>query len=170
MKIVFQRPHKNHFIEKLIAWWTHSKYCHVALLFEEPMVLKQYTGDMAPKLFSADINQKPPTGFVYWNNVDKYLFDQFYLMKPIDESKVIQQALKYVGAKYDIIGILFNFVIPLRIEEPKEWFCSEICSYLLKRNGYPLSKHHYRYSPGSLYKELLQKGLIKPVKNKNQGR
>ena len=163
MKIAFQYPHKGHIIENLITWWTHSKYCHVALLFEDEFALNKYTYDNLPKLFSADTNQVPNVGFVYWNETSKQIFDVYEINYHLNESKILQQALKYVGAKYDYIGIFFNFIIPLRIEEPKRWFCSEICSYLLKKNGVPLKRHHYRYSPGSLYRELKNKGLINLV-------
>ena len=161
MKIAFQKPNKWNLLERAISWWTHSKYCHVTLMFGDYVSWKHKVNmNFKPTLFSARSDRNPAVEFISWDAVNQQLFDVYDINWKIDEDILIEKAKKYVGSKYDYIGIFFNFILPLKIDEPKEWFCSEICSYLLKQGGISLNKHPYRYSPGSLFNELKRKHLI----------
>ncbi len=42
-----------------------------------------------------------------------------------------QDAYSHIGAPYDWAGIVFNFVLPIRRQNKRAWFCSELCGWAL---------------------------------------
>ncbi|WP_457564762.1 hypothetical protein [Caminibacter sp.] len=57
--------------------------------------------------------------------------------------------------KYDVMGVFLSQLIPLEIENPKKWFCSEICAYLITASGLMcLPDAPQKYSPATLAREI----------------
>lgn len=116
--------------DKLIRWWTNSRYSHCELII----------GDMA---YSADawtncVRAIPASGFNpnSWEKI------------PVtgDTAKVISFVSSQLGKKYDWLGIL-GFIVPWKSGDKDKWYCSEICAAALGIGKRPIS-------PQELYEVL----------------
>ena len=108
--------------DKLIRWWTNSRYSHCELII----------GDMA---YSADawtncVRSIPKSSF----NPDRW------------ESVTVEGDWKaavtfldsQLSKKYDWLGIL-GFFLPGAVNDPKRWYCSELCAAALSISKRPIS-------------------------------
>lgn len=112
---------KGNWWDKLIKWWTGSKYSHCELIF----------GDSA--WFSADAwqNKVRYTSF----DANPYNWDYVEFVTTVKDEMILRAWCdSKVGKKYDWWGIL-GFILPLRIESPNRYFCSEICVAALQQIG-----------------------------------
>lgn len=121
---------------KLISWWTNSKYSHVELIVDG---------------FWYSVTSKEPL-----LKTNKIIIDEEnwkYIDVEIDIELFESLYKKHKDAKYDWLGIFFSQVIPINRENPNRLFCSEWCALALGLES-PNS-----YSPGHLY------STIKTLKN-----
>ena len=124
---------KGDLTDKLIRWWTDSKYSHVELIVDG-MWLSSSPRD--GKLRSKHIVP----------NLDNWDFVEVDVMS----ARVHNVFNKYRGTRYDYLGIFLSQIIPLDIDDKNKMFCSEFCATAL---GYDKPN---QYSPGSLYEKVKQ--------------
>ena len=130
-RVAFYIAKNGNIIDKLIAWYTNSKYSHVELVCggdwysTSPRDLKVRKQQLIPK-----------EG--HWEFIDIdidliYLEEFFFLTK---------------GRKYDWLGIFLSQFMPLKIHSERRYFCSEWVASALR---IPNSNE---YSPQDLYEYL----------------
>jgi len=122
--------------DKLIRWWTKSKYSHVELVTDDFSTMYSSSG------MDGGVRKKP-----HYYNVNTWT----YVEVSVSEELVKDIFSETNGSKYDWFGIL-GFILPLQ-DRTNRWFCSEWCSNALKCGG---DKRMYlqepsKLSPGKLY-------------------
>lgn len=113
---------KGKLFDKLIRWWTNSRYSHCELV----------AGGMS---YSADA----------WTNRVRCI-PKSSLNPDSWESVTVagneRTAVAFLNSqlskKYDWLGIL-GFFLPGTINDPKRWYCSEICAAALSISKRPIS-------------------------------
>lgn len=134
MKLAFYKG-EGDWTDKLIRWWTGSKYSHVEIVTDNWMWYSVSPRDT--KVRATYIKYKEEN----WDLVD--IGNVVALHAVYMETK---------GSKYDWLGILFSQVFAFNINSKKRWFCSEWCAEVLKRDGNSKIKAPSNfYSPGALY-------------------
>lgn len=141
VKLAFYKG-EGDWTDKLIRWWTGSKYSHVEMIIDG-------------RWYSSS----PRNGYVrskiiipkedHWDFVDVEVTE-------CAKYEMLTFFKKQLGKKYDWAGIFLSQVLPLEIQDPGRWFCSEICSAALKRVGKHLEKPAQWYSPGRLYESIMK--------------
>lgn len=122
--------------DKLIRWWTKSKYSHVELVTDDYSTMYSSSG------MDGGVRKKP-------HQYDTDIWT--YVEVSVSEELVKDIFSETNGFKYDWFGIL-GFILPLQ-DRTNRWFCSEWCSNVLKCGG---DKRMYlqepsKLSPGKLY-------------------
>ena len=121
---------KGRLFDRLIRWWTNSKYSHCEIVI----------GGMSS---SADawtncVRAIPASGFNpnSWERI------------PVtgDTAKAVSFVSSQLGKKYDWFGIL-GFFLPGNVQDPNRWYCSEFCAAVLGIEKRPIS-------PQQLYEVL----------------
>ena len=147
IKIAFYKA-KGNWVDKLIRLWTRSIYSHCELVINDEDELLWISS--SPRDGGVRILQNPSMNPNNWD----------YITIPNTNSTDIQLINKLtasqLGKKYDWLGIFFTQFLPLNIQNPNRWFCSEIVTYLLKESLLSIKNKPSWYSPGELYIELLK--------------
>ena len=142
-RLAFYKSENGTFTDKLIAWWTrpnfwkfwdYKSYSHVEMYFS--------TGEC----FSSSPRDKG-TRWKVIENIETSGNWDFIEISNIDEDTLRALCTRQEGKGYDWFCIFFNFIIPLDVEDPNKWTCSELCGKLI----YKL-KRAFRFSPNKLYK------------------
>jgi len=118
--------------DKAIRWWTKSPYSHVELVIGDNKWIS-----VSPRIGNLTSRYMLPNK-EHWD----------YLPIEVDEGRLDMLLDKYLGCKYDWLGIALTQFIPMNVQDPKKLFCSEWCAMVLG-----LDKPS-KYSPGSLYNKL----------------
>jgi hypothetical protein len=120
-----------------ICLWTDSPYSHCELVFGQP-------GDDGTSLCGSSSSRD---GGVRLKLIDlssgHWDLQDLPLYSPQEEQYALQWFIDHTDAKYDWLGLPF-FVIPIRAEDRKRWFCSEACAAALRYHK------PYQYTPKSL--------------------
>lgn len=130
-------------LSRLIRWWTHSEWSHIAIKT------------------SHGVYEAQAEGFVYhpvgtWSKDPALTYEVIEIDVP--DLKASQAWLiSKVGSKYDYIGIL-SYVIPVFRQLPSNLYCSEAARLCLKEGGVPMLDE--KLHPGALRWYL--KGLLEP--------
>lgn len=130
--------------DKIIRLWTRSVYSHCELIVDG----KWYSssprdGEVRSKL----IQPKP----VHWDFVEIEASKE-------KVAKMVSFLNSQIGKKYDWLGIFLSQALPLEIQDPNRWFCSEICSRALMDAGIlECDKPAQWFSPERLYEKILEK-------------
>lgn len=127
MKLAFRKFWHGGVFDWLVALWTWSKYSHVELILD---VVEGTTGQMFSSSYADD-------GVRFILRGSRKAPDYDYVDIPISEDErhtIFINAINELGKNYDLLGV-FRFVIPLIHDDANDWFCSEICTYLLKSIG-----------------------------------
>jgi len=101
-----------------------------------------------------------PASQVVGRHPDRWSYIEVKVDDKLAESAVESMA-REAGAGYDYLG-LFGFLLPFNIEDPKKWFCSEICM----KQGYAMGvpkKLYKRISPRRAALVLSKFGRIKTL-------
>ena len=131
-QLAFYIAENGNIVDKLIAWYTDSKYSHVELVYDG---LWYSTSPRDLKVRRKRI--EPTEG--HWD----------YLDVEIDETYVGEFFFITSGKKYDWLGILLSQFLPLNKHNREKWFCSEWCAFALK------IKESHRYSPEDLHNRIV---------------
>lgn len=135
---------KGSFANKLIRFWTRSKISHVELY--DPVTGYCYTSSLENK---GVIKRKR-------NDLDFYdRHNWIYVDVPIKNyNLVIQFFESNLFKKYDLLTILFNHVIPFKLDSRNKFICSEVVTEALKLDNYTFEKKSHLYTPAELFEEL----------------
>lgn len=134
---------KGNLIDKIIRFWTKSKYSHVEIIINDTWVSSN------PKNGVTINALKPLTN--KWDYID---------VKVPKNEKYLQTVLKFIelqkGKKYDLIGAIFGAGLNIDFEGKNKWFCSELVTaiLLLFREKYILQclkEDIFNVSPKELY-------------------
>jgi len=129
--------------DKLVRWFTRSKYSHVELCFTE---------DLA---FSADAWQTKRTRFIKANfNPAHWDYRDFVVNLP-QWQQMYDAAVVINNRPYDYLGIL-SFVTRSSRQDQDKWFCSEVACYLLQHAGFFRTLNPARTTPQMLFDGGLQ--------------
>lgn len=123
---------KGNFYDKLIRWWTNSKYSHVELAANDGWWYTSSPRD------GGVVKRKMGYNSEHW---------QFVPVR-LTKSEVEKFYQETKGSKYDWLGIVFSQVLPLKQHSKQKWFCSEWCGSVL---GYANSN---QLSPEDLYRKV----------------
>jgi len=145
------------FEDRAIAVWTNGPYSHVEMIIydEEAGYYK-----MCSALGNCNCVRCKKHRF----NTD--LYD--YLEIELEEPKRVLEFFDLIkGSKYDYLGIVLSQIFPLGVDNPNEWFCSEVCTKVCQLAAID-DKHLWKSKPESLSPNLLayRLGLIKRTKKK----
>lgn len=113
---------KGRLFDKLIRWWTKGRYSHCELVFKDGA------------FFSADAWK----GIVRFEKVDANPANWDFVDVPMDtfdENRLYRWCLAQEGKGYDWLGIVGAQILPLSIEDPLLYFCSEVCVEGLQQVG-----------------------------------
>ena len=146
IKIAFYKG-KGNWADTLIRLWTRSPYSHCELVIDDGDELLWISS--SPRDGKVRILQNPSMNPNNWD----------YITIPntvfADNQLIVKLVSPQLGKKYDWLGIFFTQFLPLNIQDPNKWFCSEIVTYLLKKSILSTIKNKPAwYNPGRLYKEL----------------
>lgn len=145
MKVAFLKG--TGFVDKLIKFWTMSRYSHCELVFSDGTWFgNALDGEMKTGFKTRDANP------AYWDFIELPTSEA-------DEIKIKAFCEDEKNCKYDWTGIFLSQFIPLGIQSKTKWFCSEICTAALQEIGMLKGIKPYRVSPGKL------NSLIKPKIN-----
>jgi len=146
MKIAFYKGRRN-LVDKIIQFVTRSKFSHVELVHPENdkifLSSSGMDGGVRYRKFTNDFNPEN------WEIIE--------LENWFDE-KAWENAEKYLGAKYDFLGIFFSQGLSFNRHDKKKWFCSELVAYSLG------IKNPHKLSPGDLYDTILMLNTLYSMK------
>lgn len=134
MKLIARTP-TNGFINKAIAWytsplnekfngkWKQNGYSHTEIKFDNDMCISasQYENAVRKKRIAANVPE--------WETIDLST-----IATPEEKEACYAWMKSQLGKKYDYFGILGFLSWFLISENPKRWFCSEICHAALVEN------------------------------------
>jgi uncharacterized protein YycO len=126
-----------------IRLWTYSKYYH-SELYVDGLRITSHTGKGVT--ISKDTD---------WDRIKKYA-----TIKEIEvKDEIVKEAIEWVYTQenkpYDWKGIFLSQFLPLSVDDQEKWFCSEICSELLKKLGIEnLKEVSKEYNPKELRLEF----------------
>ena len=116
--------------DKLIAWWTDSKYSHCELVIDD---IWYSSSPRDGRVRAKEII--PAEG--HWDFVDVEI-DREWFYKFYKENE---------GKSYDYLNILCDQIIPCGLQNPNKWICSEFV-------GTGIFKEEFKGSPQDLYERL----------------
>jgi len=127
VKIAFYKSGKGDWIDKAVNLFSGCYgYSHCELVFSDGM----------------SFSSSPREGKCRFKNInysDKWCIIDLPSITSEKESQIRFECSRYVGKKYDYLGIFFWFLIPVGIEDGSRWWCSEVCSKLLGLMRYRIS-------------------------------
>lgn len=135
---------KGTLFDKLIRWWTYSDYSHVEFVFS--------SGEW--------IGSSPRDGGVRSTFIEPVPGHWKFVWVPISEQQEValkEWCLSQVGKKYDWVGIILSQIFYFHVQEPKKWFCSELCTAGLQRHGFLKGIYPADVHPGKLFSLLSPK-------------
>lgn len=136
MKISFYYAAFGDKIDKAISLWTKGPYSHCELIFSDNIFFSSSYRD-------GGVRFKQISNLKNWNILN---------IEIKNEEKVREWCEKQVGKKYDLLGVFMQIPNLSYIEDRNKWYCSEICSHVLKKFGNYTD--NTKISPNKLYKIL----------------
>jgi hypothetical protein len=118
MQVIFYVAKYGTWQDGIVAHWTRGPYSHCELLFSDGMAFSSSPRDGGTRF--KQIEFKPHHWDLYPLSVDGE-----------KEAAIRLWCEGQLGKKYDWLGI-FGFVVKnSAIQDPKKWYCSEICANVL---------------------------------------
>lgn len=132
-RVAFYKAKYGNWQDKLIAFWTFSRYSHCELVIGDTWYTSSHRdGGVRAKKIIPNLE--------HWD----------FLPVLVDEEFVTDFFARTKGEGYDWINIFFSQIIPLRLQNSSKWVCSEWVAYAICRK-------QTSYAPGGLYKRLKKK-------------
>lgn len=139
MKIAFYKGFDGRWLDRVICFFSMSRYSHVELVFEDG-----YCASASPR-----------DGGVRFKkiNINNGRWDIYELESSIDEQSVRKWFGKHINNNYDFKGAIFGAVFEINVRTKYKKYCSYACAMAIgvKPN----------LTPGKLYKILQDSGRIK---------
>jgi len=131
----------NDLSDKLVKWWTNSKYSHCEMIIQD----KWLSAD--PKRGVRLINLKPLKD--NWDYVEVEVDEKNtpFVLSFISEQK---------GKKYDWKGIFFSQLFSFDLHSHNKFFCSELVMGVLQafNASRAMGKKPHKFSPGDVFNLL----------------
>ena len=118
--------------DKLIAWWTDSKYSHCELVIDDVWY------SSSPRDGKVRAKQIIPKKY-HWDSVDV----------EIDKEQFLKFFYENKGKRYDFLNILCTQILPCNLQNPNKWICSEFV-------GTAIFGKEFKGSPQKLYERLVK--------------
>lgn len=145
MKIIF-RKHEPGVYPGFIRWWTKSIYSHCELLFDDNMKFSAVPSEHGTRYEQARI-LSPNEWDILFIGIDAPA-----------EGCIRHFCDAEMGCEYDWMGIILSQFARMRREDPRKWFCSEVCAAALQQGGCIPTATPCTLSPGQLFKRLRESG------------
>lgn len=113
------------FLNKLIMWFTQSKYYHVETIINDVWISSSFNRGGFSIRPLRPIDESPDSRYDY------YKFDEFEMSEE-QFNTIINFIKAQEGSKYDMCGIIFSQVLPFRFDSRSKWFCSEASTKILQ--------------------------------------
>ena len=130
---------KADWFDELICIWTLYMFSHVEMVFSDGVSFSSSPRDGGCRF--KNIN---------YANTNHWVIIELPWITEGDEADIRGFCHNQDGKLYDWCGIFLSQVLPLNIQEPNRWFCSEITAHCLK------AAKPSQYNPGELY-EMVKK-------------
>lgn len=156
MKLAFYKSANGDTLDSLIDLWSgRYGYSHVELVFDR-ISTDTSKGNLC-------FSSSPREGKCRFKNI--HLTNKHWCVIDISCSKIEEEqfygkCFQFVNSKYDYYGIFFWYLFPLKKENPKKWWCSEIVSYVLNHKKYHVTPNYlakFYDVPKSEFKLILNK-------------
>lgn len=148
MKVIFYKG-KGGLFSRLIRWFKKTPYSHCEIVFSNMLCgtsSEHYDGVVCYLL-------KQPINLKEWDIIE--------IECDPHEEYLVQNVfcVEEYNCGYDWLGIILCQIFPWGRQHQEKWFCSEICTYALKRISHlkrylDTIKPHY-VDPGELYNILV---------------
>lgn len=140
LKLAFRKVDKKDIADRLIAYWTNSKFCHVEIIIDNLWISSNLEGVHIKDL-------KPLKDTYEYLPIDVVITKQQY-------KEIISWIYRQHGKSYDKLGILMAQLLPFRLDNRNKWFCSElVCKILqLLHVEEVIDNYPFLTSPGDLAK------------------
>lgn len=152
IRLAFQKKTKSF---NLMAWlikiWTRSPYFHVELVIEDKWVTS-----------NSDV------GGVVVRDLKPFKDSWDYVNVDVNETQLLNVwyfIWQENGSAYDWCGIFCAQVLGLNHHNPREWFCSEFVSEVLKQFKHPefIDVNPIVMNPGDIYKLVTKHNRMKKI-------
>lgn len=147
---------KNVLFHEAVCWKTDSEYSHVELVFDIDLFGVGTCWSSSARDGGVRRKQIDLTSG-HWD-----VFDVSQIFDSHEEAYALAWFETRVGAKYDYFGLLF-FVVHLRTEDRRAYFCSEAVAAALQL------RDPWKYPPGKLYDFVKSKAVRWELNNHNPG-
>ena len=132
IQLIFRKANSVKFVGKAIAWWTapflykfngkwECGFSHCELYFPSEK-----------KMFSASSYENRVRWRPKYNIGENWVVGETYTVDKETYSAVLAECDDLVGAKYDYAGVA-GFVWSEIKQDVSKWFCSEVCSHIIKK-------------------------------------
>lgn len=131
--LAFYKAKYGDWKDKLISYWTFGPYSHCELVVN-------------PKT-NLCYSCSPREGIVRYKEIDLYNGHWDCISTGQDFTSDFKKLCdNELNKTYDWFGIIFSQILPFNKHRPNQWFCSELCAYLLGL------RNPYIYDPNELYR------------------
>jgi len=121
IKVAFYKA-KGDYVNKIVRWWTKSKYSHAELVMPDNLT---WIGISPFKGSTLKARQKKYYSDLEWDFIE--------LEVTKEQLKVINEFYESTkGCSYDWIGMLLSQCLPFNIKQKQKWYCSEWIAYALR--------------------------------------
>ena len=111
------------FNQRLTAWFTKGPYSHVAFVVKEADGIYEYSATFKEEMVCKIPHEDPET---WWD---------YYVLKISNKDNIFKFFKMIEGKPYDMFGIVFSQILPLGVDNPSKWFCSEFVTKALLVGG-----------------------------------
>jgi len=121
IKVAFYKGQGN-WLNKIIRWWTKSKYTHAELVLPDGITwisISPFLSSRVESRYNIDYESKN------WDFIEFELTEK-------QHDTIIDFFNETRGCKYDWIGMLLSQFIPFHIKRKNKWYCSEWIAYALR--------------------------------------
>ena len=121
IKVAFYKA-KGDWINKIVRWWTKSKYSHAELVMPDGTT---WIGISPSKGSALRSKEKKHYSELEWDFIDiKVTEEQLQVINEFYESTK--------DSSYDWVGMLLSQCLPFHIKQKEKWYCSEWIAYALR--------------------------------------
>jgi hypothetical protein len=113
---------KGTWINRIVRWWTNSKYSHAELIMPDDITWIGISPFKKSVLCATSGDERNP---VNWDLIEINITES--------QLEVIEEFYENTkGCAYDWIGMILSQVLPYHIKRKGKWYCSEWIAYALR--------------------------------------
>lgn len=121
VKVAFYKG-KGSWKNRVIRWWTKSKYSHAELIMPD-----NFTWISISPLLTSKVQSRINTDF------NPEIWELVSIEVSAEQVQVINDFFEETkGCKYDWIGMILSQFLPCKIKHRHRWYCSEWIAYALR--------------------------------------